>query len=314
MIAFIRRRPVGAFLLWFFPVGQAFAFVPVLAGDSLGPPELFIWASTLLGLLLPALVITRIVDGPGAVRDLLRRALHWRVGVGWYLLALVVVPLAAAAIVLLLAGPPRAFGPGVLAGLLLPHLLLPLALSLLPNNLWEELAWTGFVQARLQRRTGPVRAAVLTAGLFALQHVSLAVPNGLLDGALLLILLAVLSVPFRMLAGWIYQRTGSLLLVGIAHAAGNAVATGSGLGTGLLAELYPGQALATMAHLLAFAVIGLVVLAATRGRLGRGDGATSSPASPAPAPRSAPASPGSRTPHAAAVPGTAGSRPPGSRW
>lgn len=311
MIGIIRRHPISALLVWFFTVGQAFAFTPLLVGDAWGPPELFIWASTLVGLLLPALVVTRITGRSAAVRALLGSALRLRVGGRWYLLALVGVPLAATAVTLLLAGPPpTAFS----VGLLLPHLLAPLVLNLLPNNLWEELAWTGFVQARLQRRTGPVRAAVLTAGLFALQHVSLAVPNGLLDGALLLILLAVLSVPFRMLAGWIYQRTGSLLLVGIAHAAGNAVATGSGLGTGLLAELYPGQTLATMAHLLAFAVIGLVVLAATRGRLGRGDGATSSPASPAPAPRSAPASPGSRTPHAAAVPGTAGSRPPGSRW
>src|SRR3712207_8287691 len=43
----------------------------------------------------------------------------------------------------------------------------------LSNNLWEEAAWTGFVQARLQHRHGPLRAAVLTGPLFALQHIAL---------------------------------------------------------------------------------------------------------------------------------------------
>ena len=36
------------------------------------------------------------------------------------------------------------------------------ALTFLPNNWWEEVAWMGFVQARLQDRRGPVIAAVLT--------------------------------------------------------------------------------------------------------------------------------------------------------
>jgi hypothetical protein len=74
--------------------------------------------------------------------------------------------------------------------------------------------------------------------------------------------------PFRFLTGWIHNRTGSLFLVGLVHGMGNAVAGGSGFDTGLLAHLYPGQAVATMAHLLAFFVMGLIVLAATRSRLG----------------------------------------------
>ena len=30
VVSFVRRRPLTAFFLWFFTVGQAFAFVPVL--------------------------------------------------------------------------------------------------------------------------------------------------------------------------------------------------------------------------------------------------------------------------------------------
>jgi uncharacterized protein len=306
MIQFIGRHPIAAFFAWFFTVGQVLAFTPVLVGDALGPPQLFICASTLVGLLLPALVITRVVDGPGAVRVLLAWAVALRAGLGWYLLALLGVPLVTTAITVLVAGPPNQFP----IDALLPHLLLPLALTLLPNNLWEEVAWTGFVQARLQDRRGPLVAALLTGPMFALQHISGVVGIGLVGGAILMVLLVVLVTPFRFLTGWVYNRTGSLFLVGLVHGMGNAVAGGSGFDAGLLVFLYPGQVIATMAHLLAFFVIGLAVVIITRGRLGI---RTSGPASPAPAPRSAPVSRGSRTPRATAAPGTDGNLPPGNR-
>ena len=38
----------------------------------------------------------------------------------------------------------------------LSGLALQLVLTLLPNNLWEEVAWTGFVQHRLQQRHDPL--------------------------------------------------------------------------------------------------------------------------------------------------------------
>jgi len=69
-VGLVRRHPLTTFLVWFFTVGQAFAFAPVVARangvELLVQP--FILASTLIGLLLPAVVITRIVDGPERVR------------------------------------------------------------------------------------------------------------------------------------------------------------------------------------------------------------------------------------------------------
>ncbi|GAA2724193.1 CPBP family intramembrane glutamic endopeptidase [Cellulomonas aerilata] len=274
----VRAHPVTAFLVWFFTVGQAVAFAPVvLAANGVDVPvQPFIVASTLVGLLLPALVLTRLVDGPDALRALWRRAVDVRVGLGWYVLAVVGVPAVTLGIAVALLGPPTGTVPA-LGGLLVGSFLLPLALTLLPNNLWEEVAWAGFVQTRLQARRGPVVAAVLTGVLFALQHVSLVVGSGPAAGAVLLAVLAVLAVPFRALIGWVLNRTGSLFLVGLIHATGNAAATGSGFGPGLLGRLYPGDTTATTAHLLAFLVLGLVVLVATRGRLGAPRPATASP-------------------------------------
>jgi membrane protease YdiL (CAAX protease family) len=267
----IRRRPVASFLVWSFSVGQAIAFPPVLARawyDVDLPTAPFVVGANLVGLLLPALVITRVVDGRAGVRALWKRAVRVRVPLGWYGLALVVVPVATTATAVALLGPPERTG-WVLASALAAGLLVQLLVVFLTTNWAEEVAWTGFVQTRLQDRHGPVRAAVATGPLFALQHVSLAYGNGWLGGMVVLVFITATAVPFRFLQGWVANRTGSLFVVGLVHAAGNATTDGSGFGgPGLLPRLFPDDAVGPV-HLLASAALGLVVLAATRGRLGR---------------------------------------------
>lgn len=257
----------AAFLAWFFTVGQILAFTPVVF-DTGVPPQVFVNGSTLIGLLLPAVVITRIVDGPAGVRALWRRAVHVRVGLGWYALALLAMPLLAVFIAVAILGGPVGLSPSVLASAFAANLLLPLVVTFVVNNWWEEVAWMGFVQARLQARRGPLRAAVLTAPLFALQHVSLTAGNPPVVMVLMMLVLIVLSVPFRIFNGWVYNRTASLFVVGLAHGASNAVSGGSGFQDGFLARLYPDEPVAVMSHQLAFVVLGLIVLVATRGRLG----------------------------------------------
>ncbi len=286
LVSALRRHPLTAFLLWFFTVGQALAFAPmVLAAngvDVVGQP--FFVASTLIGLLLPAVVLTWVVDGAAGLRALGRRAVDLRVGIGWYAFAVLLIPALTVGAGVLLLGPPEAVPP--LGSLLVSAFLVPLAVTFLPNNLWEEVAWTGFVQARLQARRGPLRAALITGPLFALQHVALVAGNDPATAVVLMAVLVVLAVPFRLLVGWLDNRTGSLFLVGLVHAAGNAAATGSGFGPGVTRALYPDDATATMVHLLVFFVVGLVVLVATRGRLGadRAGEPLALAASPAPVP------------------------------
>jgi membrane protease YdiL (CAAX protease family) len=264
VVAFVRRRPLTAFFLCFFTVGQAFAFVPVLV--EVPAPQLFIDLSTVVGLLLPALVITRIVEGPEALRALLRSSVTWRVSARWYVLALLVVPGLAVALALATSGAPTSGAPLTAA---LGAFVLQLGLTFVFNNWWEEVAWAGFVGVRLQERFGStLKAAVVAGPLFALQHVSLVVDAGLLGGLALLVVLAALVTPFRMLTGWMANRTGSVFVVGLLHAAGDAAGPGSGFGPGFLAHLYPGTATAGSILVVGIALIGLVVLAATRGRLG----------------------------------------------
>jgi hypothetical protein len=124
-----------------------------------------------------------------------------------------------------------------------------------------------------------MKAALLVAPLFTLGHISL-VTGGLTQTATLLLLLSGLCVPFRALQGWVYNRTGILLVVGALHAAGNAAALGGSVaGAGLIPRLYGGG---EGQSLLAFAAIGLVVIASTKARLGGRSGGTLGDLSAAP--------------------------------
>ena len=72
---FVQRHPYLSFLLIFNTVGQAAAFVPVIADRVYGVQvgvDLWLIVPTLLFLLLPALVITRIARGRDGLRHLVR--------------------------------------------------------------------------------------------------------------------------------------------------------------------------------------------------------------------------------------------------
>jgi membrane protease YdiL (CAAX protease family) len=263
MEAWVRAHPLGAFLAFYFTVGWAPAFLTTRVDTGL-PPQVFILTTTWLGL-LAAVLLTRLADGPAGLRILARRTLAVRAPLGWYAFALfataaVVLPVAAG-----LLGPPQVTPAAFLAAVA-GGLLLQTAIGLLTNNLWEEVIWMGFVQARLQAHHGALRAALLAAPLFLLQHLPLQSGSGG-ELALFLLLGTVLMLPFRALLGWVYTRTGGLFLVGLLHAASNATASGAGFGPGLLPRLYPGEGTESL-HVLATALLGLAVLALTRGRLG----------------------------------------------
>lgn len=267
----IRRHPVAAFLVWFFVVGQLLAVTPLVldARGTTVPHQPFIVAATLIGLLLPALVITAVTDGRDGVRRLMDSALRFRAGLGWYLLAVVAIPLGAFLVTMLFTGLPTATSADAITDALVAGLLWQFVLTFLPNNWWEEVAWMGFVQTRLEERHRVWAAAAITGVLFALQHITLVVGSGPVGAVVLMGVLILLAIPFRFLIGWVFHRTGSLFVVGLVHAMGNAATGGSGFGEGMLPRLYPGRdGVPFMAHLITFAVLGLIVVIATRGRLG----------------------------------------------
>jgi uncharacterized protein len=167
------------------------------------------------------------------VRDLLHRLLRWRVGVHWYLIALLglLVVTLLGAIPFLGAVPLEALARNwtLLFTVFLPGVLIPFVLV----NLWEELGWTGFMQHTLQQRRGPVLASVIVAPFFALIHMPGFFAAGFINEeptplsefpavVVQVGILAVFAVFIRVLIMWLYNGSGrSVLIVGLFHSAFN---------------------------------------------------------------------------------------------
>jgi uncharacterized protein len=88
-MSFVRRHPVVSYLVLAFVIFWA-SWMPVLIFDA--PPRPFSAVAAILGLALPAFLMTAATDGRAGVCDLLRRTLRWRVSIGWYVLAMLAIP------------------------------------------------------------------------------------------------------------------------------------------------------------------------------------------------------------------------------
>jgi hypothetical protein len=148
MSGFVRRHPIIAFCLWFFPVGWAISFFPTIAKSAWGADLPFqpfaigmqVWG--LVGLLL----ITRLVDGPEGLRELWRRCVKVGVPWRWYAIALLSLPVPAVVLALAFFGPPGVSGRTLVSAIVLGFLLQTL-ITFVTVNFIEEVTWMGFVQA-----------------------------------------------------------------------------------------------------------------------------------------------------------------------
>ena len=219
--AFARRYPQATFLIMILAVGWPSLVIPDLTGLSNIP---FLLVVNFVGLFGSALLVTRWTAGPGAIRRLLAGTLRWRFGVGRYLVILLGMP----AVTIAVAASMGTLNiPDDWAGAALSYALSTVVLGTLILNLWEETAWTGFLQARLMERHGLLTGALLTAPWFVAVHLPLSfAPGWTWSNAALNLGILVLAAPFiRYLLGAHYLATGgSLLAVGLQHAAFNASA------------------------------------------------------------------------------------------
>ena len=168
----VARRPVAAFLVMVYTVNTAVAVVPVLTRRDLLPFGLAPYDSLghIFGVALPAFIVVAAMHGRAGVRDLAQRCLRWRVGVRWYLIALFGVPVATVLCASALFGLAPLNALVEKWELLLTVVVPKLVLLILFFNLAEEVGWTGFLQARLQERHGPLKASIIVTLPFALFH------------------------------------------------------------------------------------------------------------------------------------------------
>jgi len=178
------------------------------------------WPMGLLppGVSIAAIAAAALIDGRSGVGALLRRVTVWRVGVRWYLIALLgpVALLAVAASVNVLAGAQVATEGPLVDWLELGQLFGFQVVGVIAGA-WEELGWRGFALPRLLKRLSPLVASLAVGVLWAVWHLPLFMSGDLpwADAAALV----VLSVLFTA----VFVRTKqSVLIAFLMHAALNA--------------------------------------------------------------------------------------------
>jgi len=209
---------------------------------------------------LAALFVAGLYPGAGGLRSISRQARTWRVGLIWYVIALV------GPLLLLLAA--KAINAERLGVRPTPWVVLPsfsgpggLPFVIFGSLLAEEPGWRGFGQPRLQMRYGALAASVLLGLLWSTWHLWYVIlPGGLANVSGTDALATYLRLTSTaVIYAWMYNSTnGSLLIAMIAH-----------LGHNLAASLVPTPADGGHQHLfiaLLYFVGALIVIFATKPR------------------------------------------------
>jgi uncharacterized protein len=227
----------------------------------------------LAGPALASLTVTAVTSGKAGLGLLLRRCVQWRVGIGWYLIAIF------GFLLVYLLGYSVFYGVNLPLALLVQWPLLftvflPQAvLIILTASFAEELGWRGFALPRLQQRYGPVLGTVILGSLHGLWHLP----------AFFTMLLGPFSLPnyagflFAAIAGtfvftWIFNHTrGSVLLATLTHGFSDAAPIGLLIPTQLVVSGWAAPIVNGSwqgVNVISFGVCALLLILFTRGRLG----------------------------------------------
>ena len=225
MVVFIRNHPAIAHFLLAFTLGT----LPLLlvAGGYLPPgfSQLGALSASAAGFMLAALE-----GGKAQVLELLQRGRSWRHGFGWWALCLFyLAPIAVAALgIANLAGEGNAFFSELPA---LPGLFPMMLVLIVLAGLGEEFGWRGYLLPRLQSKHSALGANLIVGVCHSLWHLPLFLVEGTAqygwasDAGLLPAFFgyAVFVTAWAVQLGWIFNNTrGSVLMVAVAHGAGNA--------------------------------------------------------------------------------------------
>ena len=275
--ALLARHPLVAFFVLAYLLSWLVWSPWVLGEDGAGwlptrvAPSLLGYlnaAAIFVGPAVAGIVMTAVTEGGPGVRALLGRVVRGRVNVGWWAVALVGVPLLAVLGATVYSG----LLPDVAAlggpSFLLSYVPSFLLIAVLGGPLFEEIGWRGFALPRMQRIMHPAVASVVLGLLWCFWHApqflspSWAASSGG-GGPVGILLYAVTVVSFSIIITWIFNHTrASVLIAVLVHTSIDAVST-------TLPTMYPPEvAQSALPLVIAYGGTAVVLLVATRGRLG----------------------------------------------
>jgi CAAX protease family protein len=216
----VRRHPLISFFVLTYAVTWLLWAPLVVFRDQIpGPLALVL---LVLGSNVPSalgVLFVALLRGRSAVRTLLGRLLHARIGLRWYLavVALAVPALCAVWVSTLLGGPK----PVVVATI--PAVVVLFLFSIFPgSSVGEELGWRGFALPRLQARHSALAASLIVGAAWGIYHFPLFLLGSQTRPLALFLPFAIGCVIMSIFYTWMYNGTGgSLLIVVLLHATTN---------------------------------------------------------------------------------------------
>lgn len=265
----MRRHPLFFFFLMAF--GFTWLYEVPIFGLLHLPHFPWIFPATFLGPTVSAFIMTALTEGKPGMLRLLRRYVLWRVGIPWYLFALLGIPALVLLGTIVLPGAVAAFRAPALSFVIV-YLVNYVVIFFLDGPLGEEPGWRGFALPRLQQGSGPLVGTLMLGVLWGLWHLPLFlfIPgyNGAGTGfvGILIPFVAFIvgtTTALSVIITWVFNNArGSLLLAMLIYASFN---TTYGV---VLPKLFPSLPAIPLANLnIALIGMALLVIVATRGRL-----------------------------------------------
>lgn len=217
MSSTIRRHPLGYYFLVTFAISWGLASIVVLPYITQGRPipyftGILMFPLMILGPPVAGTLLTRVVDGPPGLRELVSQLRNWRIGKRF--LVVFIPPLSILAILTILSSFVSSvflpnffvfgFGFGILAGFL------------------EEIGWTGYATRKLLANHGGLASATILGLIWGLWHAPVvdflgaAYPHGSYWVPFFLSFVGIQSA-IRVLIFWLYRNSRSILAAQVLH-------------------------------------------------------------------------------------------------
>jgi membrane protease YdiL (CAAX protease family) len=181
-----KRKKKMSNLIKKYPAISQFVLALLIGGGMIAPMVAGVVPSDSMFLIIAAysaslagIILTAIVSGKAGLRQMFRRLLFWRAGIGWWAFALIAFAL------LYLGGLVLAAlysGSTLSVNLAQPlYMFFPLFIMkfFLDSGLGEELGWRGFLLPRLQARYSALVSSIIVGIVWGLWHLPLFMLEGM---------------------------------------------------------------------------------------------------------------------------------------
>lgn len=226
MTTLIKKHPVVSFVVltylinwlgitamvagYFPPCGEwALSYEGEPVAEFRGRRTLLVWAPN-----IAAMIVAMVSGGRQAVAKLMGQFLIWKVARRWWLTAFflpVLIAVASVGLYMMIGGRIDLSN----SHYLIPVFFFRFLFSLSTGGIGEEAGWRGFAQPLLQEKIGALGASALIGVLWAMSHAASWSLRALSWDSI--VVLSACLIGMSVVLAWIYNRTGSLLLVALTH-------------------------------------------------------------------------------------------------